>query len=128
MQIIDLVAVLAVGQLVGFSVLVALARGKYGVKAPAVTGHESFERVYRVHQNTLELLVAFLPALYLAAKYWPDNWIAALGSVYLIGRLVFWRSYVQAPETRALGFSLSALPILAMLLAALMGAVLGDPA
>jgi len=37
------------------------------VKAPAVSGHEMFERVYRVQMNTLELMVLLLPGLYLGA-------------------------------------------------------------
>lgn len=35
---------------------VARARGRYGVKAPAVVGHELFERAYRVQMNTLDTL------------------------------------------------------------------------
>lgn len=68
MNYVDLVALLVVAQLVSFAVLVGRVRGRYGVKASAVSGHEGFERVYRVQMNTLELLVAFLPALFIAAK------------------------------------------------------------
>jgi len=86
MHYVDLVAVLAVAQFVFFGVLVGQARGRYGVKAPAVTGHELFERTYRVQMNTLELLVAFLPLLFIAGKYWPQAWVAAVGAVFLMGR------------------------------------------
>jgi uncharacterized membrane protein YecN with MAPEG domain len=121
---IDIVAVLAILQLIFFSMLVGSARGKYGVSAPAVAGHEQFERVYRVHLNTLELLVAFLPALFLAGKYWPQAAVAGVGAIYLLGRFIYWRAYVSAPASRGLGFGLSSLPILLLLLAALAGAVL----
>lgn len=115
MNYVDLVAILAVFQLIFFSVLVGRARGLYGVKAPAVSGHEMFERAYRVQMNTMELMVAFLPALLLASKYWPQSYVAIVGSVYLVGRLIYWRSYTVAPSRRGLGFALSMLPILALL-------------
>lgn len=123
MNYVDIVAVIAVLQLIFFSVLVGRARGQYGVSAPAVTGHELFERTYRVQMNTLELLVAFLPALFLAGKYWPQTAVAGFGAVYVLGRFIYWRAYMGAPKSRGLGFGLSALPILVLLLAALVGAV-----
>lgn len=125
MNFVDLVALLAVIQLIFFSVLVGRARGLYGVNAPAVTGHEMFERAYRVQMNTLELMVAFLPALYIAARYWPQPWVAGVGAVYLIGRLVFWRSYTAAPASRGLAFALSMFPVLALVIAGLVGALRG---
>jgi hypothetical protein len=60
-----LVAIITVGALIQYvllSVRVGQARGKYGVEAPAITGHPMFERRFRVHQNTLEALIVFLPA------------------------------------------------------------------
>ena len=123
MHYIDLVALLAVAQLVFFSVLVGRARGRYGVKAPAVSGHEMFERAWRVQMNTLELMVAFLPALLIAAKYWPPHYVAGVGAVYLVGRMLYWRSYVAAPATRGLGFALSMFPILALLIGGIAGAL-----
>ncbi len=122
MNYIDLIALLAVLQLVFFSILVGRARGAFGVKAPSVSGHEMFERAYRVQMNTLEQLVAFLPALFIAGKYWPEVYVAVVGAVYLLGRVIYWRSYMAA-TSRDLGFGLSVLPTLALLLAALIGAV-----
>ena len=123
MNYVDLIAVLAVMQLIFFSVLVGRARGTYGVKAPAVSGHEMFERAYRVQMNTLELMVAFLPALFVASKYWPETYVAIAGAVYLLGRFIYWRSYVAAPASRALGFALSMIPIIALLVATLVALV-----
>ena len=118
---IDLVTVLALLQLMGFGVLVAQARGRYGVRAPAVTGHEGFERLYRVQMNTLELLVIFLPALHLAARYWSPGMVAGVGSLYLLGRLIYWQAYVKDPSLRSFGFALSFLPIVGLLVAGLLG-------
>lgn len=125
MNHVDLVALLAITQLVFFSVLVGRARGRYGIKAPAVSGHEGFERAYRVQMNTLELMVAFLPALFIAAKYWPQAWVAAVGAVYLLGRILYWRSYVTSPASRGPGFVLSMFPILALVIGGLAGALRG---
>lgn len=125
MNLVDLVAMLALLQYLVFGSLVGRARGRYGVKAPAVTGHEQFERVYRVQMNTLEVLVAFLPALYGAARYWPATWVAGVGVVYLVGRIVYWRAYVTAPASRGLGFLLSIGPVFALLFGTLVPALLG---
>ena len=125
MNYIDIVAMAAVLQYLVFGGLVGKARGQYGVKAPAVAGNEQFERVYRVQMNTLELLVAFLPALYAASKYWPTWVVAAVGAVYLVGRVTYWRAYVSEPSTRGLGFALSIAPVFGLALAALVPALLG---
>lgn len=120
---VHLVAVLALLQFVAFGALVSRARGRYGVKAPATAGHEMFERYYRVQMNTLELLVLLLPALWVASAYWNPAWTAIAGAVYLVGRIVYLRAYTRDPATRALGFTLSMMPILVLLVAALLGMV-----
>jgi glutathione S-transferase len=128
MNYVDMIAMLAVHQYLVFGGLVGKARRKYGVNAPAITGSEPFERMYRVQMNTLELLVALLPGLYVAAKYWPASYIAAIGAVYLVGRVLYWQSYVNPPRSRGLGFMLSLLPVFTLALAGLVPAVLGKSA
>jgi glutathione S-transferase len=123
MKYVHIIAILAVVQFVVFSFLVALARQKYGVKAPAIGGHDEFERVFRVQMNTLEQLVCFLPALFLAAHYWSPIFAAVAGVIYLIGRLVYRQSYISDPSTRSLGFLLTIIPTFVLLAAALLGAV-----
>ena len=117
-----LVALLALLQYFYFATLVGQARGKFGVNGPAVTGHPVFERYFRVQMNTLELLIALLPGLWLFARYVSPTWAAILGTVYLVGRFVYLRSYVGDPSKRGAGFGLSMLPILALLVGALFGA------
>lgn len=124
MALIEIVTALALLQYLLFSIRVGQARQKYGVMAPAVTGHELFERAYRVQMNTLEVLVLFLPALWLAAQHWSPPLVAALGAVYLVGRGVYARSYVQDPASRGLGFVLSIGPAVTLLGAGLVGALL----
>ena len=124
MHYVEIVAMLVVVQYLFFIYQVGRARGHYGVKAPAVTGHEIFERAYRVQMNSLELMVALLPSLFVAARFWPAEWVAGIGAVYVVGRFIYWRAYVSAPASRGLGFGLSMLPVMALLALALAGAVL----
>src|ERR1700683_3951483 len=116
MAYIDIVTALALLQFVYFGFQVGGARTKYQVKAPAVTGNEIFERHFRVQQNTLELLILFVPGLYLFSHYFNPLWGAALGVVYLIGRQIYAASYVKDPSSRSAGYGLSALPTLILIL------------
>jgi glutathione S-transferase len=119
----ELIIVLALLQYLFFGMLVGRARTRYGVKAPAITGDPIFERYLRVQMNTLELLVIFLPALWIASAYVAPLWITALGLLYLAGRFLYLRGYVRAADKRALGFGLSALPILILLAIDLIGSL-----
>lgn len=123
MNLLDLITVLALTQFLFFGTRVGRARSLYGVKAPAVTGHEMFERAYRVQMNTLELLVILLPALYLSARYWSPLWSALAGAVYIVGRFVYWRAYTANPASRGLGFLLSVGPIFTVMVMTLVGAI-----
>jgi glutathione S-transferase len=76
-----------------------------------------------VQMNTLELLVVFLPALWLATAFVAARWAALLGAVYLIGRFVYLRAYVAEPSKRSIGFALTSVPILVLLAIDLIGAV-----
>ena len=128
MNFVDVVAMLAIIQYLFFGTRVSKARELYGVKAPAVKGDERFERVYRVQMNTLELLVAFVPAMYAATRYWPAWAVAATGVIYLAGRFVYWRAYVTEPKSRGVGFVLSIGPVLTIVIATLISATIGGRA
>jgi uncharacterized membrane protein YecN with MAPEG domain len=124
MALIVLVSILAILQFFFFSCLVARARTRYAVAAPAVSGNDMFERHFRVQMNTLELLVMLLPALWFAGLYVRAIWPFILGLIYLVGRLLYWRSYIAAPNRRGPGFGLSMLPILTLLVIGLVGCIL----
>ncbi len=124
MAYVDIVTALALLQFIVFGFRVGGARGKYGIKAPATTGNEVFERYFRVQQNTLELLIAFIPGLYLFAHYFNPLWAAAIGLIYLIGREIYAASYVKDPAKRSAGFGLSSLPTLILVAGGLIGAAL----
>lgn len=122
MALVNLLVVLAVAQFIAFGLLVASARGRYGVSAPATTGNDHFERYYRVQMNTLEMLIALIPAVWIASAYWHPYFVAAMLAIYLIGRIVYFRAYVRDPKARGPGFTISFLPIVALLLAGAAGA------
>jgi uncharacterized membrane protein YecN with MAPEG domain len=115
---------LALIEVIVFGTIAGLARTKYGVKAPATTGHEMFERRYRVHYNTIEQLVIFLPALWAFGYYIGQYWAAGLGMIYLIGRIVYAVTYIRDPATRGVGTLLSVVPCWILVLGALAGAVI----
>ncbi len=123
MPYIDIVTALALIQFTVFGFKVGSARGRFGVKAPATTGNETFERYFRVQQNTMELLVVFVPGLYLFGHYFSPLIAAALGVIYLIGREIYAASYVKDPAKRSAGYGLSFLPAIILLAGGLIGAV-----
>ncbi len=122
MALVHLVIALALLEFFAFGAAVAKARAKYGVAAPATTGHEIFERYFRVQMNTLELLVMFVPAIWIFANYISAPIAAALGAVFLMGRVIYFRSYVKDPRSRELGFVLSAGPVMFLVIGAIFGA------
>ena len=123
MNYIHIVTLLVLMQYFYFGFCVARARAKYGVYAPAVSGNEHFERAFRIQANTLEQMVVFLPALYIAAFYWNETLVAAIGAVYLAGRFLYRRAYTADPKTRAAGFLLTVAPTFILMAAGLAGAV-----
>lgn len=106
-------------------VRVGSARGKYDVKAPATSGHPLFERAYRIHMNTLEAFPVFFPALWLATVYFHRlGWLpAALGAVWIIGRILYMTGYTADPTKRGLGFGIASLAQLALVVLAIIGIV-----
>ncbi|RZV37673.1 MAG: MAPEG family protein [Chromatiales bacterium] len=123
MEATVIVTFLVLAQFVFFGVQVGAMRGKHGVKAPATTGHEEFERMNRVHINTMEQLVVFLPALWMHALYANPLWGAALGAVYIIGRFLYRAEYLKDPGSRSPGFTMTITASLVLLIWALVAAI-----
>lgn len=125
MELVVLVVMLALIQYTLFGIQVGGARVKYGIRAPAMSGHVMFERHLRVQMNTLEQLVIFVPTVFSFAYLadglgWYGSEIAAfLGVIYLIGRQLYARAYVRDPASRSLGFMLSFAPCGLMIAGAL---------
>jgi uncharacterized MAPEG superfamily protein len=124
MPYIEIIAMLSLLQYLYFGYHAGMARRNSGLKAPAVTGDEAFERCYRVQMNTLEMLVIFIPSLLIAGRYWPPIVVGGLGCIYLIGRFIYRRAYISKPARRGIGFMLTLLPIVGLIALSVIGAIL----
>ncbi|MBI3784459.1 MAG: MAPEG family protein [Deltaproteobacteria bacterium] len=123
MALVAVVTILALVQYFLQGVRVGMARGKYGVEAPATTGHPVFERHFRVHQNTLEQMIVFLPSLWLFAQFVSPRIAALLGVVFLVARFLYERGYVEDPKKRSTGAGLTAAVNGILVLGAVIGAL-----
>jgi uncharacterized MAPEG superfamily protein len=111
----DLVVLLTVLLLLAVTSVTGFARGKYGIKAPATSGHPMFERAYRVQMNTLEHAVMFLPALWLAARWGNPTWAGILGLVWIVGRVWYVPAYLHDPASREIPFGLAGLALILLI-------------
>ena len=84
--------------------MVAIARSRYKVAAPAVTGNPDFERYFRVQQNTVEQLIIVIPCLWIFAATLNPLWAAALGFLFVICRAWYAWGYYQSANGRHYGF------------------------
>ncbi|MCZ6830414.1 MAG: MAPEG family protein [Gammaproteobacteria bacterium] len=124
MELLALVTVLIAMEYFFLAVMVAKSRSATGISAPSTIGDEKFERVFRVQQNTMEQLIIFFPALWIFGYYVQAEIGAALGVVFLIGRIVYARGYVQDSSKRGPGFVIGSLALLALMLGGLAGVVI----
>jgi glutathione S-transferase len=122
-QFTALVTLLSISFYFFTSIQVSKARVAFGIKAPTVSGNPDFERVFRVQMNTLEWMPIFLPSLWLFAFYINDALAAALGLVWIIGRILYLTGYSQAAAKRGLGFGIQGVAALLLWLGAL-GAII----
>jgi len=104
------------------SIQVSKARTAFGIKVPTTSGHADFERVFRVQMNTLEWMPIFLPSLWLFAIYISDPIAAAIGVVWIAGRILYMIGYSQAAAKRGRGFAVQALAAI-VLWAGALGAI-----
>jgi glutathione S-transferase len=120
---IALVVLLSLLEFMVFGMLVGSARARYKIAAPATTGHPVFERTFRVHYNTLEILVVFIPSLWLFGMYLNPRWGAIIGAVFLVGRALYAAGYIRAPEKREIGAMMSFAAVSVLLIGAVFGVV-----
>ena len=124
MELVTIVIALALIEYTVFGMLVGKARGKYGIDAPAISGDPIFERYYRVQQNTLEVLVLFIPGMWMFGHYVSADVAAGLGLIFIVGRFLYLRSYVADPKSRSIGFALSFIPAQILIIGGLIGAAM----
>ncbi len=105
--------------------LVSVARVRFKVNAPAVSGHEEFERYIRVQQNTIEQLIFVIPSLWIFALTVSPLWAALLGFAFVAARAYYIYGYIKHPPSRHYGFMLGAYASGALLVGALIGVLKG---
>jgi uncharacterized membrane protein YecN with MAPEG domain len=117
--IVAIVTLLALLTYVWMGLQVGRARAKCGIAAPAMTGDPVLERTIRAHYNTLEWLPLFLVSMWLFAIYWNDLVAAAVGVVWIVGRILYQTGYVRDPAKREVGFLVQSLATAVLLFGAL---------
>jgi uncharacterized membrane protein YecN with MAPEG domain len=125
MEYATLIVLLALLQYVWFTMRAGMGREKYNIEAPACTGDNAWERLFRVQQNTLEQLIIFIPSCYAFAFYLSGRWALILGAVFIVGRFLYSAEYIKDPKTRVLGMTLTFLPNAALVVGALFGLIMG---
>src|SRR5262245_5687913 len=101
--------------------LVGFARAKHKIAAPAMTGHPEFERTNRVHVNTLENLIIFVPSVWIFGAYVSPRWAAVLGFVFVAARAVYAFGYLKSADKRHLGAGVTGLVEAVLVLGSLVG-------
>jgi len=102
---------------------VGSVRRQVGIAPPVMTGSADLERALRVQGNAVEFAPIFFPALWLTAIWVHDGLAAALGFVWVVGRLSYTVGYLQHPEKRFTGFTIQAIAATLLLLLAFGGMI-----
>ena len=124
MQYVGIVVIIALIEYIYFTMATGKARSEAGIQAPAVSGDTKFECYLRVQQNTLENLIVFIPAIYLLATYTHPLAAASIGLVFVIGRALFYKAYINDPSKRGPGMMMTMLSNVVLLLGGLVGIVM----
>ena len=125
MEYATLIVLLALLQYMWFTIRVGSGRGKYKIDAPACSGDEKFERLFRVQQNTLEQLIIMIPATFAFAYYLSSTWVLIPGVAFILGRFLYSSEYFSDPKTRTPGMGLTLIANTVLVLGALFGVVKG---
>ncbi|MBT5050036.1 MAG: MAPEG family protein [Rhodospirillaceae bacterium] len=96
-------------------------RTKHNIAPPSVTGHEDYERAYRVQMNTLEHMVFFLPSMWLFAWSVSANWAAGIGLLWIAGRIIYASAYYRDPAKRPPGMLITFAAQVILFIGALIG-------
>jgi uncharacterized membrane protein YecN with MAPEG domain len=105
-----------------FSGRVGYLRGKCKIEAPATVGNPAFERGFRIHMNTVENLVLFVPLLWIATVFYGGQIPFWIGLLWVLSRTVYAFGYAQEnTQMRGPGAGLGFLSLLGLLVLAVIG-------
>ncbi|MEM6996843.1 MAG: MAPEG family protein [Myxococcota bacterium] len=103
-EAVGIVAILALGQYFAFAFAVAGLREQRGIAATEPCDDETLNRAVRVHANTGEMLIVFLPLLGICAHFL-HPWVAAgTGAFWIVARAIYRRGYLADVKSRIPGF------------------------
>ena len=115
------IILIALLQFIFFTGRAGFSRGKYDIKAPKTVGNDRWERIFRIQQNTMEQLVIFVPAMLIFSLYVSATWVLLPGILFIVGRHIYSRLYLESPENRGPGMLLSLLSNIALVIGGLIG-------
>ena len=124
MEYATIIVMLALSEYLYFTVRVGANRVKLDVHAPACSGNEKFDRLFRVQQNTLEQLIVFVPATFAFAFYASPVWVLLPGGLFLIARWLYSSAYINEPDKRAPGMIITLLANAVLVLGTLIAVVI----
>jgi len=115
---------IALAQYIFFIGRVGFNRAKYEVEAPKTIGNDTWERMYRVQQNTLEQLILFIPGMVVFGLYVSQTWVLLPGVLYVVGRQLYSHLYIKNPASRGPGMILSFFSNIALVLGSLIALII----
>ncbi len=116
------IIMLALIQYQAFGFRTGYSRGKYNIPAPKTFGNETWERINRVHLNTGEQLIPFIPSLLAFSYYVSSKWAILPGVGFLIARQIYSHMYIKNPKARI--FPPTFLINIFLIVASMIGAIL----
>lgn len=122
MEYTTIIIALALIQYQWFGLRTGISRPKYNVQPPKTTGDETWERIFRVHQNTMEQLVVFIPCMLAFTYYVSQMWAIVLGVLFIVFRQYYSYMYIKNPPDRK--FPLSFFVNVILIIGSLVGAIM----
>ena len=123
MELVAIITALALIQFVYFGIQVGRMREKHSVSAPEIVGDPEFMRMFRIHQNTMEQLVVFIPSLWIFAYFLDPKSGAGIGLIFIATRFVYYLDYLKEPKSRGRGFGIGFVTIAVLLVGGAGGAI-----